>query len=102
MPDRLSLSVDSADGVCRIEVDGELDLTTIGQLADIATAAIGEGNSVVLDCEGLRFIDSTGLSTLVEIHQSATDAGVSLQLESVPSHALRLMQITKIDALLGL
>lgn len=102
MADRLTLTDSTTDAGVRIELDGELDLTTVGDLSDAIGGHLADGTVIELDCGGLRFIDSTGLSSLVESHQRATDAGARLTLVEVPDHARRLMQITKIDELLDL
>lgn len=102
MADRLTLTDSPTAAGARIEVDGEVDLTTVGELSDAIGGHLADGAVIELDCSGLRFIDSTGLSSLVEAHQAAADAGARLTLVEVPDHARRLMQITKIDELLDL
>ncbi len=102
MPDRLKLSSSTDGGTATVVVDGEIDLTSAETLATAAREHLDAGDDVVLDCDGLAFIDSTGLSTLVDLHHAAVDGGKSLRLVNVPDHARRLMEITKIDELLQL
>src|SRR5437588_1700708 len=49
----------------RVEVVGELDLSTAPELEHALHREIAAGNEVVLDLGAVTFIDSTGLHTIV-------------------------------------
>ena len=59
-PSAFRLASEHRDGVRVLSPAGELDLATAPQLAD----AFGDG-PLVLELDGLDFIDSTGLATLI-------------------------------------
>ena len=44
---------------------GELDMTTTSELSRMLDPKLVEGGDVVLDVEGLQFMDSTGLQVLI-------------------------------------
>jgi anti-sigma B factor antagonist len=78
-----------------VTVRGEVDLATANELEAAVTSAFeGAPSTVVLDLEGLTFIDSSGLRTLVSLSQEAASRGGVLALRKVPSHAQRVLDIT--------
>jgi anti-sigma B factor antagonist len=66
-----------ADGTIRLVVAGELDHTTAEQLTTaVRHAAAGrEINALVIDLDGLTFLDSSGMAALVQTHTFTTGTG---------------------------
>jgi len=83
------------DDCAVVSVDGELDPATAPQLADELVALAGAGaRSVTVDLAGLTFIDSTGLSVLIDGLRLLRDAEGDLALRS-PNHiTMKLFEIT--------
>ena len=89
------------DGLVRVQVTGELDLTTSPELADALRREIEAGKHVVLDLSNIAFIDSTGLSTLIGALRSAESNGASLAVSPrLPSHVSRVFEITGLTSVL--
>ena len=84
-----------ADGRRVITVRGEVDLATAPELeAGIRNALDGGTRSVVLDLDGLTFIDSSGLRVLVSLKNDAESRQAALTLRNVPRHARRVLEVT--------
>ena len=62
----LSIVAVEREGSTAIVVAGELDSFTAESVRN-AVAAVGSGD-VLLDLEGVRFIDSSGLASIIESH----------------------------------
>lgn len=92
----------SFDGeTARLALFGEVDAATAPLLEDtIARAVRGGCVEVVLQCEGLEFIDSSGLSVLVSTHQRLRSSGGELIIESPAPPARRLFGIAGLDRVL--
>ena len=98
---RIESSTD--DGVARLHLTGEVDAATAPLLDAKITEAAGAGHrEVVVDCGGLAFIDSSGLSVLVSNHKRLREAGLRLVVESPPPPALRLFEISGLDRVLNI
>jgi anti-anti-sigma factor len=69
------------------------------QLRQITGALVG---NLVLDVGLLTFIDSTGLSLLVALHQRVRSSGHALTVADPTPKARRLFQITGLDQVLTL
>ena len=78
-------------------VEGELDLATAPVLAS-HLAPLPDGTAdVVVDVSRIDFVDSTGLSVLVQAHHTARSAGRRLVLVSPSLRVRRLLEITGLD-----
>jgi anti-sigma B factor antagonist len=96
---RLPIGVETEEraGELRIVLSGELDVSTApaveGRLLEIEDADDPPPH-VVIDLRALRFIDSTGLSLLVNTHKRARAAGRGLTIVAGPGPARRILETT--------
>ena len=77
-----------------VTLDGELDLATVPELASRLEEALGSTRLLVVDLRQLTFMDSSGLSVLLEAHQTARRSGSRLVLVRGPAQVTRLFDIT--------
>ncbi len=66
----------------RVVVSGELDLAAAPQLDDALRQALAAADDIVLDLSNVRFIDSTGLYTIVGAVREAETSGITLRIRS--------------------
>ena len=86
-----------------IAVAGEIDIATYGQLRAELIKAVDEGTgSVVVDMEGVGWIDSTGLGTLVGALKRARDKHGTVQVAAAPGRIARHFQVTGLARLFGM
>jgi anti-sigma B factor antagonist len=76
---------------------GELDLPTSPKLREALVDVIGEGRRVVVDLEGLSFLDSVGLGILVSGLKRARSHGGELEIVCANRAVLRPFELTGLD-----
>lgn len=82
-----------------IAVTGEIHVSTAPQFSRRLNDAIGRGKTaVVLDLRGVTFIDSTGLSVLLNGLRRVTRSRGRLAIVCANPTVLRLFQITRLDS----
>jgi anti-sigma B factor antagonist len=82
-----------------IRVAGEIHATTATEFSERLNTVIAGGKTgVVLDLTGVEFIDSTGLSVLLNGLRRVTRARGSMVLACANPTVLRLFEITKLDS----
>jgi anti-sigma B factor antagonist len=82
-----------------ISVTGEIHVTTAPEFSTRLNEAISAGTrGVVIDMSGVEFIDSTGLSVLLNGLRRVTRAEGNLSLVISNPTVLRLFEITKLDS----
>ena len=85
-------------GEVRIQVEGELDLSTSPQLDQVLRREIGAGKHVVVDLSEVAFIDSTGLNTLITALRASNSNGGGLMVgASLPAQVRRVLEITGLN-----
>ena len=99
MSDPLDCTVVAHTDGYLVVVDGELDLSTAPKLA----AILGQfaNGTVRVDLTGVRFMDSTGLKTLLVAHRRLRRAGRSMILcGPIDAIIQRTFEITGLDDVL--
>lgn len=74
---------------------GEIDAHTAPRLADAIAASDRE--HLVIDMQGVEFVDSSGLRVLIEAHKSMRASDRTMQLSNPSAAVNRLLQISGID-----
>jgi anti-sigma B factor antagonist len=82
-----------------IAITGEIHVSTAPRFSVLLDDAIGRGKTaVVLDLSAVDFIDSTGLSVLLNGLRRVTRQRGRMALVCVNPTVLRLFEITRLDA----
>lgn len=79
----MSIEVEVAvhDGLAAVAPRGEIDITTAPEVRAALSAALDRGaTGIVVDLEGVTFMDSSGLSVLVGAHRRLTRRGGRLEV----------------------
>lgn len=101
----LSLDTRSAAGWTVVAVAGEIDVYTAPNLRDRLVGLVGAGHyNLVVDLEGVDFLDSTGLGVLVGALKRVRAHQGSLRLVCTQERLLKVFRITglaKVFAIYG-
>jgi anti-sigma B factor antagonist len=101
----MELQIGSArDGsVCVLTIVGEVDIYTSPALKSALASAAADGcTTVVVDLNGVGFIDSSGLGVLVGALRRAREAGGDLRVVSAQESVARILRITGLDRVFAL
>jgi anti-sigma B factor antagonist len=99
---RPSVEVSQQSGVTLARVEGDLEAFTVSEVAPALHALQPAPRSaLVVDLLGVTFLDSSGLSLLVELNRRTSELGARLRLVCAPS-TLRLLMLTHMDQVLSL
>lgn len=95
----LKVDVYSAGGVCRVQLDGELDVETVPQLQE-AVAKLGE-HTLEVDLSGVSFVDSTGLKCLLDISNEWRQKGGQMLILRPQPDVAEVIRLVGLDGLLA-
>jgi anti-sigma B factor antagonist len=74
---------------------GEFDLSAVEAFRSSVEGVVDcHGGAVVVDLEDLTFIDSTGISALLEMRRRLDAEGRGLRVQNVSSAAARIFELT--------
>ena len=86
------------DGATVVALSGDLDIATRRAAREALQAALAEGGGpLVLDLTAVGFLDSTGLTVLVNTANDAQRAGRSFAVVAPDGQARRTLEISGIE-----
>ncbi|MGD0093181.1 MAG: STAS domain-containing protein [Planctomycetota bacterium] len=94
--------IKSPEGVTAIlaEVDGSIDSSTIQQFQEVMDKLVARGTkNLVLDCASVKYINSTGLGTLLKYSDTFESISGHIAFCRVPSKVLLVMEMLGFNAL---
>src|SRR5580698_3243071 len=100
----MKISVRDVGSAKIVEVDGDVDLGTSGMLRRTLFAALPQTSILALNLKAIRYIDSSGIATLIEVLNDARRLnkqfvlfGLSTAVEEVfrLTHVIRIFRIAQ-------
>jgi len=85
-------------GIPVVELEGEVDLSTSPQFKETVYRLIDSGKrDIVVDLDGLDFMDSTGLGVLVAVLKRTSMEGGRVRLVCSKRSILKVFHVTGLD-----
>ena len=84
-------------GIVRLQLSGELDISTAPELDQVLRTAQRQARSVIVDLRCLSFMDCRGLGAIVAAAKRADVAGSSFRVVRGPPNVHRLFTLTEAD-----
>lgn len=84
-------------GSGRLVLTGDLDYVQADQMTHVLRAGLAdhpELRDVHIDCSGIVFCDSYGLSALIMAHRAVTSAGARLHLDGMRPRLEHVLRVT--------
>ncbi|MDD4117663.1 MAG: STAS domain-containing protein [Kiritimatiellae bacterium] len=99
MPEsKLNLEAEESNGVQVIHVNGPLDSVTFEQFKSFMEPRITQSKSkIVLDCQGLSYVNSRGLTLLVRYQRAAKQEFSFLGISGLNARAQKGMKLLGMD-----
>lgn len=94
----LNTRVKEVGGVPVVELQGEIDLSTAAVFKETVYKVIESGKTdIIIDLNGLEFMDSTGLGVLVAALKKTSTEGGKISLICDKRNILKVFSITGLD-----
>lgn len=89
---------DSRSGCAVVNITGEIDLTSSSELWDLLVELPARGRrEIVVNVDGVDFIDSTGLGLLVAARKRVRLEGGNMSLLCAKRETLLVLELTGLD-----
>jgi anti-sigma B factor antagonist len=97
-PSQFEVQSEFVSGTAQLTVSGELDVATVPRLRQEAHGLLARSaQKLLIDLSGLSFIDSSGLSLLISLHDRAVHEGWQLSLTRPSAKAFSVFTISGAD-----
>lgn len=95
VPPLFSTRTESRNGVARIALSGELDMSTVRFMAESLARFENDGvGAIILDLRELTFLDSAGLHAFLQARDRASKNGHRLVMVGASHQARRVFELT--------
>lgn len=89
------------DGIHVLQIEGDIDLAVSPDLRRmLGDHTKARRPALVLDCTGVRYVDSSGLATLIEYVRNAQEFGGKFALASVSDRVRTVIELVRLHEFL--
>ena len=89
------------DGIKYIEIqEVRIDSDISNEFKAFLTKELNNSDKIILNCQGLEFIDSSGLSALVFFYKNGTQKGIQIKLVNVSNKFMSILEMTGLTKIL--
>jgi anti-sigma B factor antagonist len=93
----MTIRVAAKGGATTLFLSGEIDLESSPELRRALLEQLADGKSVLVDLADVRYMDSSGLASLVEAYQRAKDKSLDFALVRVSEPVLKVLKLARLD-----
>lgn len=95
---KINTSFDEPSGVLTVSVEGDVDISNVKELKSSLEECIIEYQpDIILNCEGLSYIDSTGLGVLVSALKKAQTYEKNISIIQLKPYLYKIFELTGLD-----
>ena len=98
----MSYKVTEEGDVSIVHLDGEIDMDVTEKAKEIIMPLIEAKKEVHLNLKEVQYMDSSGISVLIESHQKALEKGTKLIVKDVSKSVLKVIMMAKLEQILNL
>ena len=98
----MSYKVTEDGSIATIHLDGEIDMDVTEKAKEVIFPHIEAGKEVHLNLSNVQYMDSSGISVLIESHQKALEKGTKLIVKDVSKSVLKVIMMAKLEQILNL
>ena len=98
----MSYKVTEEANVATIHLDGEIDMDVTEKAKEIIFPHIDSGKEVHLNLSNVQYMDSSGISVLIESHQKALEKNTKVIIKDVSKSVLKVIMMAKLEQILNL
>ena len=98
----MSYKVSEEGNITTIHLDGEIDMDVTEKAKEVIMPLIEAKKEVHLNLKEVQYMDSSGISVLIESHQKAMELGTKVTLKEISKSVLKVIMMAKLEQILNL
>ena len=98
----MSYKITEEGNVATVFLDGEIDMDVTEQAKEVILPLVEAGKEVHLNLKDVEYMDSSGISVLIESHQQASELGTKVILKEISKSVLKVIMMAKLEQILNL
>tara|TARA_B100001248_G_scaffold149366_1_gene112058 strand:- start:583 stop:882 length:300 start_codon:yes stop_codon:yes gene_type:complete len=98
----MSYKVTEEGNIATVHLDGEIDMDVTEKAKEVIFPHIDAGKEVHLNLSNVQYMDSSGISVLIESHQKALEKNSKVIIKEVSKSVLKVIMMAKLEQILNL
>ena len=98
----MSYKVTEDGNIATVHLDGEIDMDVTEKAKEVIFPHIDAGKEVHLNLSNVQYMDSSGISVLIESHQKGLEQGTKVIIKDVSKSVLKVIMMAKLEQILNL
>ena len=98
----MSYTVNEEGNIATVHLDGEIDMDVTEKAKEVIFPHIDAGKEVHLNLSNVQYMDSSGISVLIESHQKALEKNTKVIIKEVSKSVLKVIMMAKLEQILNL
>ena len=98
----MSYKVSEEGNVATVHLDGEIGMDVTEKAKEVIFPHIDAGKEVHLNLSNVQYMDSSGISVLIESHQKALEKNTKVIIKEVSKSVLKVIMMAKLEQILNL
>ena len=98
----MSYKITESDNVATVFLDGEIDMDVTEKAKEVILPLVEAGKEVHLNLKDVSYMDSSGISVLIESHQKALESNTKVIVKEVSKSVLKVIMMAKLEQILNL
>jgi len=90
------------NNVATVFLNGEIDMDVTEKAKEVIMPLIEAKKEVHLNLKDVEYMDSSGISVLIESHQQAIELGTKVILKEISKSVLKVIMMAKLEQILNL
>ena len=98
----MSYKITEEGNVATVFLDGEIDMDVTEKAKEVILPLVEAGKGVHLNLKDVSYMDSSGISVLIESHQKALESNTKVVVKEVSKSVLKVIMMAKLEQILNL
>tara|TARA_B100001027_G_scaffold105605_1_gene72704 strand:+ start:1833 stop:2132 length:300 start_codon:yes stop_codon:yes gene_type:complete len=98
----MAYNVKEEGNIAIVYLDGEIDMDVTEKAKELIMPLIEAKKEVHLNLKEVQYMDSSGISVLIESHQKAMELGTKVILKEISKSVLKVIMMAKLEQILNL
>ena len=98
----MTYKVTEEGNISTVFLQGEIDMDVTDKAREVIMPLVEAKKEVHLNLKDVQYIDSSGISVLIESHQKAVELGTKVILKDISKSVLKVIMMAKLEQVLNL
>ena len=98
----MTYKISENGNISTVFLDGEIDMDVTEKAKEIILPLVEAGKEVHLNLKDVSYMDSSGISVLIESHQKALEKGTKVIVKEISKSVLKVIMMAKLEQILNL